>query len=190
MSGEEPSLPKDIPGVSVARNGTITLDTMKFESAEIHYAAFSALGAHGASLPGYIAADLCRQLTSLKAGAARDEYLGSLAKRLPPAAVAAATSRLDEAIKLAEVYQRDQSGRVFDKDGFRDPKTQKMLVRRELAIPLPQQTGELSPFLDPAEVTKRAEKQVRSMFVRDLFDAIKVNGWLDEGQDQQESVEP
>ncbi len=190
MSGEEPSLPKDIPGVSVARNGTITLDTMKFESAEIHYAAFSALGAHGASLPGYIDADLCRQLTSLKAGAVRDEYLGSLAKRLPPAAVAAATSRLDEAIKLAEVYQRDQSGRVFDKDGFRDPTTQKMLVRRELAIPLPQQTGELSPFLDPAEVMKRAEKQVRSMFVRDLFDAIKVNGWLDEGQDQQESVEP
>ena len=177
-------------GVSSSDGGrTIVLDTTKFESAEAHYLTAAVLGLQGASLPGYIDEEFYKQLVSLKAEEGqrndkRERYLASLARRIPPDAVDAARNRLDEAIRLAEEFRRDPSGRVVSEEEFMDPKVQRTLVRRELEIPLPRQSTQPSPYLDADAVKESARRQARSIFVRDIFSHIKKKGWFDDDRDE------
>ena len=168
------------PGVKFVSD-TCVLDTTKFRSCEIHYAAMQALGVHGASLPNYIDEAFCAKLLALKGdGPARTAYREALSKRLPPEAVAAAESRLDEAIALAEKLQDDKM--VISAEAFAEQKVQQILVQRDLAVPTPAPIlDDYNPSADD-KLSSIAWQQTRSIFARDILDDLMIDNWFSDGQ--------
>jgi len=134
------------------------------------------------SLPEYIDEQFYQSLIALKSGQARDDYFAALAKRLPPEAVAAAQSRLDEAISLATILKR--AGRVISEADFAKQEVQRELVRREIDMPNPVRPVGAYKLPEDNLVVRFAKYQTHSMFMRDVFDAIKKDGWF---KDEQES---
>ena len=169
-------------GVHVGQDWSVTVDTMKFQSGELYYSTARSLGVHGMSLPEYIDEQFYQSLIALKSGQARDDYFAALAKRLPPEAVAAAQSRLDEAISLATILKR--AGRVISEADFAKQEVQRELVRREIDMPNPVQPVGAYKLPEDNLVVRFAKYQTHSMFMRDVFDAIKKDGWF---KDEQES---
>ncbi len=167
-------------GVHVGQDWSVTLDTMKFQAGELHYSTRMAVGVHGSSLPEYIDEQFYQRLMALKDGQARADYFAALAKRLPPEAVAAAQSRLDEAISFAVVLKRN--GRVVSEADFAKQEVQRDLVRRELDMPNPVQPVQDYMLSDDTQVVKAAKYQVHTTFMRDVFDAIRKDGWFEDEQ--------
>jgi hypothetical protein len=165
------------PGVKLGSDdGTITLDTTKFQAGELYYATYRTIGAHGATLPDYIDEDFCQHLLALKDGDARDKYLAAIAKRLPPEAVDAARSRLDEAIALAETLQREK--KVVTAEDFAKRSVQKELLMRDLTTKNPVQPVDDEVLPADNAVMLVAMSQVKSMFARDVLTAIDRGGWF------------
>ena len=167
-------------------DGTLVIDTSKFQAGELHFAARRAIGMHGAALPDYIDEDLYRQLLALQSGERRDAYRAELAERLPPAAVESALNRLDEAI--AHAIKLAAEHKVVSKEDFAKRDVQKRLLSRELSAGNPvKPVGNFQLQMEPYEnkdkskkdVVRRATSQVKSLFVRDLFDKITQPGWFD-----------
>ncbi len=166
------------PGVKQKPDGTIILDTTKFEAGELYFIAQASIGMHGCTIPDYIDADLYAQLTALKNGDKRDALLADLASRLSPAALDAARSRLDAAIAHAEKLAAE--GKVVSKADFAKRDVQKSLLARELQAPQktvkPVNRYKLPPDCD---IVRKANRQVQSIFVRDLFKQVVKKGWFD-----------
>ena len=170
---------KGDPGVTRNPDGTITLDTSKFQAGELFYAAKATIGMHGCTLPDFIDEDLYAQLLELKAGDKRDALLSDLARRgLPAAALDSARKRLDEAIAHAEKLAGE--GKVVRNDDFSRKDVQKRLLQRELEAPSHpiEPVNGKSPFHSESEIVKKAARQTRSLFFRDLFDSLEKKGWF------------
>ena len=174
------------PGVQERPDGTLVIDTSKFQTGELHFAARRAIGMHGAALPDYIDEDLYNQLLALQSGERRDAYRAELADRLPPAAVESALNRLDEAI--AHAIKLAAEHKVVSKEDFAKRDVQKRLLSRELSAGNPvKPVGNFQLQMEPYEnkekskkdVVRRATSQVKSLFVRDLLDKIAKPGWFD-----------
>lgn len=166
------------PGVVRNPDGTITLDTSKFQAGELFYAAKATIGMHGCTLPDFIDEDLYAQLLELKVGEKRDALLSDLARRLPAAALDSARKRLDEAIAHAEKLAGE--GKVVRNDDFSRQDVQKRLLRRELdapSNPVKPVNGK-SPFSSESEIVAQATRQTRSLFFRDLFRSLEKKGWF------------
>ena len=165
------------PGITRNPDGTITLDTTKFESGELYYAAQGAIGMHGCTLPEFIDEDLYAHLLDLKSGDKRDALLADLAGRLSPDALDAARSRLDAAIAHAENLHAQ--GKVVRNADFSKRDVQNRLFYRELHAPSnpvkPVNGYNLSSSTD---IVRKSKRQVRSLFVRDLFAGIAKKGWF------------
>ena len=168
------------PGVTVnGKAGTITLDTTKFQTAELFYASQKAIGMHGAVLPDFIDEELYEHLVSLKSGTVRDTYLAGLAKRLPPDAVASARNRLDEAIAYAEKLK--DAEKVVKREDFAKKEVQKRILSRDLTAttnPIKPIEGQQLPNNDP--VVKAACRQTRSIFGRDILCSRLVRAYFRE----------
>ena len=152
--------------------GGWVLDTTKFKVGELHYAVMRATGVHGATLPGYIDEALCEKLLALEGdGPARKAYREALSKRLPPAAVEAAESRLDEAIALAEKLQDDE--KVISAKAFAQQSVQQSLVLGEVFASEAVQVidDEIIPRSHAIDIAIR--RQTRSLFARDILDALQ-----------------
>ena len=91
-----------------------------------------------------------------------------------------AQNRLDEAISLAVVLKRN--GRVVSEADFAKQEVQRDLVRRELDMPNPVQPVQDYMLSDDTQVVKAAKYQVHTMFMRDVFDAIRKDGWFEDEQ--------
>ena len=167
------------PGVVRNPNGTITLDTSKFQAGELFYIANATVGMHGCTLPDFIDEDLYAQLLELKAGDKRDALLSDLARRgLPAAALDSARKRLDEAIAHAEKLAGE--GKVVRNEDFSLKDVQKRLLQRELdapSNPVKPVNGK-SPFSSESEIVEQAARQTRSLFFRDLFKPLEKKGWF------------
>ena len=167
---------KNDPGVRLTTGGWV-LDTTKFKVGELHYAVMRATGVHGATLPGYIDEALCEKLLALEGeGPARKAYREALSKRLPPAAVEAAESRLDEAIALAEKLQDDE--KVISAKAFAQQSVQRSLVQGELWASEAVQVidDEVIPRGHPIDIAIR--RQTRSLFARDILIALQKGKWF------------
>lgn len=167
---------KNDPGVRLTTGGWV-LDTTKFKVGELHYAVMRATGVHGATLPGYIDEALCEKLLALDGeGPARKAYREALSKRLPPAAVEAAESRLDEAIALAEKLQDDE--KVISAKAFAQQSVQRSLVQGELWASEAVQVidDEVIPRGHPIDIAIR--RQTRSLFARDILIALQKGKWF------------
>ena len=166
------------PGVTRNPDGTITLDTSKFQAGELFYAAKTTIGMHGCTLPDFIDEDLYAQLLDLKAGEKREALLADLARRLPAAALDSARKRLDEAIAHAEKLAGE--GKVVRNEDFSQRDVQKRLLQRELdapSNPIKPVNGK-SPFSSESEIVAQAARQPRSLFFRDLFNSLERKGWF------------
>lgn len=176
------------PGFSETKDGVITLDATKFKAGELFYAAQRAVGMHGLALPNFIDEDLYRELTALRTGERREAYLADLAKRLPPAAVDSARRRLDQAIdhalKLAAEYKVVKSG------DFEKQEVQKLLLEPEINAENPVKP--IGDFQLPMErltsdkeqskrlIVRRANMNVKSFFMRDIYGKVTKEGWFQE----------
>ena len=166
------------PGVTRHPDGSITFDTSKFQAGELFYVANATIGMHGCTLPDFIDEDLYAQLLDLKAGEKRDALLADLARRLPAAALDSARNRLDEAIAHAEKLARE--GKVIRKDDFSRQDVQKSILHRELVTPpnpVKPVNGK-SPLPSQGDIVRKATRQTRSIFFRDLFEALEKKGWF------------
>ena len=166
------------PGVTRHPDGSITFDTTKFQSGELFYVAQATVGMHGCTLPDFIDEDLYAQLLDLKAGEKRDALLADLARRLPPAALDAARNRLDEAIAHAEKLAGE--GKVIRNADFSRQDVQRNILHRELVTsPNPiKPVGGKSPLPSQHDIVRKATRQTRSIFFRDLFEAVEKKGWF------------
>ena len=132
---------------------------------------------HGCTLPEFIDEDLYAHLLDLKSGDKRDALLADLAGRLSPDALDAARSRLDAAIAHAENLHAQ--GKVVRNADFSKRDVQNRLLYRELHAPSnpvkPVNGYKLSSSTD---IVRKSRRQVRSLFVRDLFGSIAKKGWF------------
>ena len=173
------------PGVQGGPDGTLVIDTSKFRAGELHFAARRAIGMHGASLPDFIDEDLYRHLLDLRSGEKRDAYRADLADRLPPEAVESAMKRLDEAIIHAIKLNSEE--KVVSAADFAKRSVQKQLLTRELNAGSPvKPLGDFQlreePYVNKEQakkdIVRRANTQVKSLFVRDLFGKITKPDWF------------
>lgn len=167
------------PGVKIVGKGkdmTVTLDTTKFKAGELQYIVRGAIGMHGTTLPGYIDEELYTQLTALKEGEKRDAYFADLSRRLPPAAVESARNRLDEAIAYAE--ELASKGKVVSKEDFENHEVQKKLIKPELKVGNPVKPVKDFSLNEKSDVVVYSSSQVKSFFMRDIFDVATKKGWF------------
>ncbi len=166
------------PGVTKNPDGSITLDTTKFQSGELYFAAQAAIGMHGCTIPEFIDEDLYAHLLALKSGSPqRDALLKDLAPRLSPGALDSAAKRLDAAIAHAE--KLFAQGKVVRNADFAKRDVQNQLLYRELHAPAnPVKPVKGYSLPSDCDVMRKSRRQVRSLFVRDLFSGIQKKGWF------------
>lgn len=166
------------PGVTKNPDGSITLDTTKFQSGELYFAAQAAIGMHGCTVPEFIDEDLYAHLLALKSGSPqRDALLKDLASRLSPGALDSAAKRLDAAIAHAE--KLFAQGKVVRNADFAKRDVQNQLLYRELHAPAnPVKPVKGYSLPSDCDVMRKSRRQVRSLFVRDLFSGLQKKGWF------------
>ncbi len=166
------------PGITKNPDGSITLDTTKFENGELYFAAQGAIGMHGCTLPEFIDEDLYAHLLTLKSGSPqRDALLKDLAPRLSPGALDSVAKRLDAAIAHAEKLA--EAGKVVRNADFAKRDVQNRLLHDEIhgsGNPVKPVNGYKLP--SDSDVVRKAKRQVRSLFVRDLIGGVAKKGWF------------
>ncbi len=86
--------------------------------------------------------------------------------------------RLDEAIAHAEKLAGE--GKVVRNEDFSRKDVQKRLLQRELEAPSNpiERVNGKSPFHSESDIVKKAARQTRSLFFRDLFEPLEKKGWF------------
>ena len=119
-------------------------------------------------------------VSALRRGGVLDADIAAIRARrgLPAAALDSARKRLDEAIAHAEKLAGE--GKVVRNEDFSRKDVQKRLLQRELEAPsnpIKRVNGK-SPFSSKSEIVKKAARQTRSLFFRDLFEHLEKKGWF------------
>ncbi len=86
--------------------------------------------------------------------------------------------RLDEAIAHAEKLAGE--GKVVRNEDFSRKDVQKRLLQRELEAPSNpiERVNGKSPFHSESDIVRKAARQTRSLFFRDLFEPLEKKGWF------------
>ncbi len=86
--------------------------------------------------------------------------------------------RHDEAIAHAEKLAGE--GKVVRNEDFSRKDVQKSLLQRELEAPSSpiERVNGKSPFHSESDIVKKAARQTRSLFFRDLFEPLEKKGWF------------
>ena len=165
------------PGYIKHPDGSVTLDTTKFQEGELFFAAQTCIGMHGCTVPDYIDEDLYTQLIALKNGKQRDALLADLATRLSPAALDSARRRLDEAIAHAEKLKNEN--KVIRNDDFAKRDVQNLILARELHAPQnPVKPVDGYSLSSATKLVRKATRQIHSFFVRDILGSVEKKGWF------------
>jgi hypothetical protein len=158
--------------------GTMVIDAGKIKAGEMYAALKGTIGVQTVALPGFIDADLYKELTALKSGSKRKRFQAELTSRLPADCVAAAMSRLDEAIALAESLRA--AGKVIARQDFEKHDVQKQIVAGRIVDPtklVKDVTGEVPP--PPGSSVFEGTNLVQSLFFRDIFPHLGNPDWFD-----------
>ena len=149
-----------------------------FKAGEMYAALKGTIGVQTVALPGFIDADLYKELTALKSGSKRKRFQAELTSRLPADCVAAAMSRLDEAIALAESLRA--AGKVIARQDFEKHDVQKQIVAGRIVDPktlVKDVPGEVPP--PPSSSVFGSTNLVQSLFFRDIFPHLGNPDWFD-----------
>ncbi len=90
------------PGITVDKDGGLTIDASKLRNKAVIYALKGVAGAKSLAVPDKIDGETYKALMELKTGAKRAAYLDSIRPRLSQDSYNAAVSRLDDVIAHAE----------------------------------------------------------------------------------------
>ena len=158
--------------------GKMVIDAGKIKAGEMYAALKGTIGVQTVALPGFIDADLYKELTALKSGSKRKRFQAELTSRLPADCVAAAMSRLDEAIALAESLRA--AGKVIARQDFEKHDVQKQIVAGRIVDPktlVKDVPGEVPP--PPSSSVFGSTNLVQSLFFRDIFPHLGNPDWFD-----------
>ena len=165
VNAELENLLKD-PGITIDKDGLITVDASKLANKAIAECIFELAGTQSLAIPDKIDRKTYDSLMSLKQDPARKAYLDSIRPRLSEASYNAAVSRLDDVIAHAEKLGNE--GKIVEENGWTQVQEQPLATGKLPVRKLNGSEKQLGGFI----ATKTNSLCCPSYFAREKIDKL------------------
>lgn len=165
VNAELENLLKD-PGITIDKDGLITVDASKLANKAIAKCIFELAGTQSLAIPDKIDRTTYDSLMSLRQDPARKAYLDSIRPRLSEASYNAAVSRLDDVIAHAEKLGNE--GKIVEENGWTQVQEQPLATGKLPVRKLNGSEKQLGGFI----ATKTNSLCCPSYFAREKIDKL------------------